>query len=721
MQIIILFLVLVISFVLGLLVYQNNPKSASNRLFTVLSLIISAWSIVIFLSTNQTAFIIFEPITLTRVSLFFAVLLVAVFLVFSVTFPKNTLALKKRELFGILFVFGFLSVFVLTPYVFEDIKLIEDTLIPQVGRGIPAFAITVNLTALLSLVLLVKRFLTAKGTEQVQLGYVLLGTGLMLGLIFSTIFLPAVFFGNSSFVFLGPVYSLIFLSSASYAIIRLRMLELRFIVARSVAYLLVIFFLAIVYSILIISISIFITGQRVVLTNVITSIGFTLGAVLTFHPLIRVLEKITDTIFYKNHYDANELLWNLSRAMASSLNLSKLSNDILSILLKNMKIRYGAFVLIRNSSIVWVGSSGAVAHKKFRGKDVILLIEKSNNMHMHHEHILVFEELEESETKHIMREHDFTVVLPLTVRKELIGGILLGEKSSGEIYSSEDINLLKILAPEIAVAINNALSFEEIRKFNVTLEEEVKRATTRLRKANVRLKELDVLKDEFVSIASHELRTPMTAIKSYLWMALNKSKHLDKTTKKYLSISYHSTERLISLVNDMLTVSRIERNKIILKKEKVNIPDILEQVHEELGITAKEKGITFTYTYGSKKLFVKGDKIKLREVFQNIIGNALKFTPENGSITVQALKTDSHVCVSVTDTGSGIPEDQLDKLFKKFSKIEYSYSKHSSQPGTGLGLYISKQIVSLHDGKITVESEVGKGTTFLVSLPLLAS
>jgi len=322
-----------------------------------------------------------------------------------------------------------------------------------------------------------------------------------------------------------------------------------------------------------------------------------------------------------------------------------------------------------------------------------------------------------------MREHDITIVLPLAVHKELIGGLILGEKHSGEIYSSEDIELLKIVAPEVAIAVRNALSFEKIKRFNITLEEKVRHATSKLRKANVRLKELDLLKDEFVSIASHELRTPMTAIKSYLWMALNQSdQKIKQPLKKYLDISYNSTERLIRLVNDMLTVSRIERNKIEIHNEKVNLVDVVQLVFDELKISTDEKHIKFTFTKeAQKKYMVKGDKEKLREVFQNLIGNALKFTPEKGSITIHIANKNNLVALSVSDTGSGIPKEEQQKLFKKFSKIEYSYSKHSSQPGTGLGLYISKQIISLHNGTIEVQSEVGKGSTFTVLLPSLVS
>ncbi len=243
----------------------------------------------------------------------------------------------------------------------------------------------------------------------------------------------------------------------------------------------------------------------------------------------------------------------------------------------------------------------------------------------------------------------------------------------------------------------------------------------RIKENNKHLRELDVLKDEFVSIASHELRTPMTAIKSYLWMALYKSpQKLDPVMKKYLEVSYNATERLIRLVNDMLTVSRIERNKIELKMINFNLLEIAQMLHEELKVTATEKHVDFTLTHDAHDMYeVLGDKDKLREVLQNLVGNALKFTPPGGKVTIHlSYRSKQTLLASVIDTGSGIPKESMSKLFQKFSKIDYSYAHHSSQPGTGLGLYISKQIATLHKGSIEVKSTVGVGSTFTLVLPI---
>lgn len=294
------------------------------------------------------------------------------------------------------------------------------------------------------------------------------------------------------------------------------------------------------------------------------------------------------------------------------------------------------------------------------------------------------------------------LIYPITFGKQVLGVIVIGMDKHIDALSRAEKNMLDELTDLAGIALERAQIY------------------TDLKQANERLKKLDALKDEFVSIASHELRTPMTAIKSYLWMALNKSEQeIKDPLKKYLEISYASTERLIHLVNDMLTVSRIERKKIELKLEIVDIREIIQLVYDELKVSADEKHITFTIDDSKRKdSHVTADKIKIREVFQNLVGNALKFTPPEGVITIIIHNDSNNVYISVKDTGPGIPAEAMPKLFEKFSKIDYSYANHVNQPGTGLGLYISKQIVSLHGGKIEVESTVHVGSTFTVSLPI---
>lgn len=239
-----------------------------------------------------------------------------------------------------------------------------------------------------------------------------------------------------------------------------------------------------------------------------------------------------------------------------------------------------------------------------------------------------------------------------------------------------------------------------------------------LKVANERLKELDVLKDEFVSVASHELRTPMTAIKSYLWLALYGRESLSDKLRYYLTRSFNSTNRLIKLVNDMLNVSRIESGRIAIEVGEVKIDALVQDVVAEIIPRVNELGIALTVVEYPHLPSVIADEDKIKEVLINLIGNSLKFTPQGGQITISFFLKDALVATSVKDTGEGIEKQDLTKLFQKFGFVKGSYATNQKASlGTGLGLYISKSIVELHGGKLSVFSEGrGRGATFTFSL-----
>ena len=295
------------------------------------------------------------------------------------------------------------------------------------------------------------------------------------------------------------------------------------------------------------------------------------------------------------------------------------------------------------------------------------------------------------------------LIHPFYIRKESAGVIVFGlgvEEITLQYWNDFIVRLPEV----ISIAIDNAILYQKIEE------------------SNEKLKQLDKMKDEFVSIASHELRTPMTAIKSYLWMAINRvSKQPDPELKNYLDTAYTSTERLLKLVENMLTVSRIEGKRLSLKIEPVNIFKIIEDVYNELNIKAKEKTIQFTYNTKINEPIINGDKDKLREVFQNLIGNALKFTPINGQISTTITNEGNQIIVQILNSGSFIAEEDIIKLFEKFKKIDKSYANIPQESGTGLGLFISKQIVELHNGRIDVTSDEDSGTTFTVTFKLSSS
>lgn len=259
---------------------------------------------------------------------------------------------------------------------------------------------------------------------------------------------------------------------------------------------------------------------------------------------------------------------------------------------------------------------------------------------------------------------------------------------------------------------------EVLTEDNTKINQELQNTLSLLSGTNQKLKELDRLKDDFVSITSHELRTPMTAIRSYAWMALHKSDTpLSKNLEKYIIRILLSTERMINLVNDMLSISRIETNRIEINLEPIDLISICKDIVDEVYYSkATDKNIKFVLLEQPIPK-VLADPEKLREVLINIVGNALKFSHEGGKITIGFFTDGKVVETFIKDEGSGISKEDLGRLFQKFGRLDNSYTATASSGGSGLGLYISKKLIELMAGKIWASSEgEGKGSTFTFSL-----
>lgn len=295
------------------------------------------------------------------------------------------------------------------------------------------------------------------------------------------------------------------------------------------------------------------------------------------------------------------------------------------------------------------------------------------------------------------------LVYPLVLKGKVIGVMMINLSGSDRNLFEYKEDLIDRLPGIIEITISNALLYQNIQE------------------ANVQLKQLDKLKDEFLSIASHELRTPMTAIRSYLWLALSKCKgEMSDKQKFYLDRSYSSVERLIKLVNDLLSISRIESGRIILEFEDVDVEKVIEDTIIEIIPRANELGIAINVNPHDDMPHVWADADKVKEVLINLMGNSLKFTPRGGSITISLEAKDNMVHIGVTDTGQGLAPEDIPKLFQKFNIIKGSYTINNNIfQGTGLGLYICKSIINLHGGEIGVSSEgKGKGATFNFSLKI---
>lgn len=299
------------------------------------------------------------------------------------------------------------------------------------------------------------------------------------------------------------------------------------------------------------------------------------------------------------------------------------------------------------------------------------------------------------------------VAVPVVSEDRVVGALLFTVQKQEQQLTEIDLHVMKSLANQTGIIYRN-----------LELLKEIQRANQKLRVANEHLQDLDRAKSEFMSIASHQLRTPLSGIMGYLSMlAEGDYGEIADNQKKVIDELLAASQRLIRMVNLFLNITRIEAGRFKLMRSEVDISELIASEVKELIVPAQKKGIKLEFKKGREKLpTLNIDEDKIKDVVLNLIDNAIKYT-EKGKIIVEAVADKDVVTVSVKDAGVGIPKGEANKLFMKF--VRGTGIARLSPDGAGLGLFIAKKIIEEHNGKIWVESPgKGKGSTFKFSLPL---
>jgi signal transduction histidine kinase len=340
-----------------------------------------------------------------------------------------------------------------------------------------------------------------------------------------------------------------------------------------------------------------------------------------------------------------------------------------------------------------------------RGRPLGRAVVDRETIHVHDLAAELESEFPESKPWQQMSGARTVLAAPLMMENVPIGVILI-RRTEVRPFSAMQIALLRTFANQAMIAIKNVRLFQEIQ--DKTCELEV---------ANERLKELDRLKSDFVSNVSHELRTPLTAIKGAVDLLLREvTGPLNEKQNHYLTRVRSNTQHLAGLINDLLDLSKIESGKLELTSTLVSLGGLVDDVVETLRPLAAEKAVALEASIPEMPIMVRADRHKITQVLTNLIGNAIKFTPALGKVTVSSSRDDGDwMRVAVCDTGPGISAHERGRIFDKFYQVAENGGRKPK--GTGLGLAISKTLVELHGGKIWVESEPGQGSRFYFILP----
>ncbi len=681
------------------LVYKNNPKSVTNRLYTALGLVLSLWLIANF--TSVLPIFLSQSLWLIRLSLFFASIMSALFYMFASTLPKEEYSFSRTKLLIVGSITVFVSVITLTPLVFTKVIVINNSPHPVPGPGIGIFSLVTTIFSLLAVITLFRKFKRSKDTERQQFGYALLAISILLGLLIVTVLLPVILFKVNATVSLIPMYTVIFLGLTTYAIVRHRLFDIRGVIAKSITYLLLIVTLTGLYGVFA-----FQVGNLVFDTSKINRVQKVLNIVLalilgfSLQPLKRFFEKLTDSIFYRDKYDPQSLLDDVSKVLAAEIDMKELTTDVSRLIKKHMRVSSANIVVLQQQKIIF-GGEVFLNHSSEQIHELSVLGKKN----------ILVDDISEGVEKQFLEKYGIRASIPLHTRDEFVGYLLLGEKLNGEIYNRDDQRILVILAAELAVAISNAKAYLEIQQFNITLQEKVQLATKELRRTNEKLRDLDETKDEFISMASHQLRTPLTTVKGYVSMVLEgDAGKISDPQRKLLDQSFLSAQRMVYLIADLLNVSRLRTGKFVIDAAPTNLADLVKGEIQQLTETAKARNLTVTYLKPKDFPMLMLDETKIRQVVMNFTDNAIYYTPSGGHIDIELIDKGDTVEFMVVDDGIGVPKAEQHHLFSKFYRA--GNAKKARPDGTGLGLFMAQKVVVAQGGAIIFHSDEGKGSTF---------
>lgn len=701
---------LVISLVfvlLGTAVFLRNPRLQLNRALFALSLSSSVWVISNTIAT-ATEVNLQQSLLANKITFLFSLLTSFILLAFILYFTK----IKNTRFWQVLITTNVVGMcFSISSWVVNDVNFVKGLSEIDFGILAPLYFLLVAFNLFFAVTTLLVKRRGLRGVElsrsNVILASFFAGT---LFVVITNLVLPFMF-GNYQMTGMGPVSILFLIGGLAYSITTHKLFDLKTLVVRSLAYVFSVGTLALAYSIISFGIvsSILLEG----VTDNTQRMVYTLLAVLlalTFQPFKKFFDRWTNKLFYQDAYEAQELLDELNHILVSTIELNKMLKASADVIGRNIKSEFCVFGL-RETDFAKQRIIGET-ERKFDKADIDFA--KKVTPKIDHK-VIVADHLEEDskELQRKMRKNDIAILVRLTsdVSEEGIGYIVLGTKKSGNPYNSQDVRVLETIANSMVIAIDNALRFEEIEKFNITLEQKVEDATRKLERTNAKLVALDETKDDFISMASHQLRTPLTSVKGYLSMVLEgDAGNLNPKQEKLLDQAFISSQRMVYLIADLLNVSRLRTGKFVIETKETNLAEVVAGEVEQLTETAEARGLKLTYDKPKNFPILMLDETKIRQVIMNFTDNAIYYTPDGGHIKVQLEETPQSVQFTVTDNGIGVPKHEQHHLFGKFFRA--GNARKARPDGTGLGLFMAKKVVIAQGGSIVFRSHEGKGSTF---------
>lgn len=518
--------------------------------------------------------------------------------------------------------------------------------------------------------------------------------------------------GSYTYIGIGPVFVLPVALVFFYAIVRHSLFDIRLAMVRSVAYSFILTSLIAAYFGLALLASMMIQGEFLDSTQLVISFGLALLLTMLFQPIKKFYDRFTSRVFYRNDYDSDEFYSRLNQKLSTPSDLRGLLESASTEIGQTMHADQSFF-------FVWYGdkqhmAAGSKHHERLTLEEIAILDRYI--MEVGDATIITALTVETATVSRILTRHKIAITLPLVFNNVVLGYAFLGDRHTGD-YNHRDIRVLETAADTLLIAVQNALSVQEVKELNETLQQRIDEATKELRASNAQLQRLDEAKDEFVSMASHQLRTPLTSVKGYISMVLEgDAGTISDAQRHLLNEAFTSSERMVHLINDFLNVSRLQTGKFMVDRRAIDLAKVTGQEVDSLKTTAGAHDLKLKYRKPSHFPILYIDEGKIRQVIMNFIDNAIYYSSEFSTITVELVVEDSDAVLRVHNEGIGVPESEKAHLFTKFFRA--TNARKQRPDGTGVGLFLAKKVITSHGGSMVFESAPNEGTTFGFRLPI---
>lgn len=575
------------------------------------------------------------------------------------------------------------------------------------------------------------------GIQRLRVRYLAMGLGSSLVLAFSVNGILPVIISSSRFSLIGFSFAAFGVFSIAYTIFRYQLLDIRFLLGKFIYYTLQ---SALIYVAFYFFISFYNSLFQSVFSteSLLLGIPISYGFVFVFHAFNTAVKNYTDTRLISPDYNPFEELDAFNQKLNALLDLHDIARSTTSLISKTIRPSSTSLAVVNNDndwSMLPNEKDSVINKKDLRFISAIFTQENRDPIILEDE-MLINQPLEHSpntrsELIKIMNKGDIKFIAPIYQESKVSGLLFLGSKDANSPFNQVEIDFLDSISSNLSLAINRSLLYQETQQFNVELQRKVEQATSELKVKNTsledaltKLEEIRRQERDMIDVMGHELRTPISIVRNALLVLDSKFKKNDgeipkDLLAKYLEMAIESVKRELTLIETLLSATKVEGNRIQLQFTKVDLKDVVDDALEALRRDAKQKGLTVNYDPPSEDIFVYADRVRIQEVMDNFLSNAIKYTPR-GSIDITLRVNDGMGWVAVKDSGVGISEQDLKKLGRKFFRAQPHYSANDgARPsGTGLGLYVTFELIDVMEGIRDIKSEIGKGSTFSFGIPV---